>query len=168
MQQWVSLGCRYCPSWHCTCLFSLLKGLERSLPSKATRWICSIYGTGAISTDSFVNTQTNVRITCKYRGRGKRDGKNGEQQGEKTSYPLADCTADFHLQLDFFYNIEFNWLDQFWYQDLPLTKACGEIIHQKNPPTNLYLSSVLLIRHTMVSVTNWLYIKQIFFLKCNL
>lgn len=77
MQQWVPLGCRYCPSWHRTCLFSLLKMLKGYLPSKVTRRSCSIYGTGAIPSDSSISTQTNVRITCK-QGKGEKQRKTLE------------------------------------------------------------------------------------------
>lgn len=153
MQQWVSLGCRYCPSWHCTCLFSLLKELEGSLPSKATRWTCSVYGTAAISTDSFVNTQTNIRITCKYRGRGNKRGRKRERNNVRKHH-ISLQTAQLASALTIkSYSID---LTNFDIRTFGWQKCGGRLFtKKKNPTTNPCLSSVLLICHTMVSVTNW-------------
>lgn len=143
MQQWVPLGCRYCPRRHCTCFFSFLRGLEGSLPFKATWGTCRVYGTGVISTDSFVNTQTNVRITCKYRGRGRggreREGERKRERNKvrKRHIPLQTAQLTSALQIKSSYNSEFHWPDQFWYLDppLPLLHCRGDYLQKTKPKT---------------------------------
>lgn len=123
MQQWVSLGCRYCPSWQCTCLFSLLKGWKGSLLSKAIRRACTVYGTGAISTDSSINIQTNVKITCKYRGRGWGRERKKKNRVRKPHIPWQAAQLTLAFMIQDYCKSAFNWLDQFRYQDLQLTKV---------------------------------------------
>lgn len=134
MQQWVPLGCRYCPSWHCTCLFSLLKGLEGSVPSKGTWWTCSIYGTGAISTDSFVNKQTNVRITCKYRGRGKE--RRRETRWENIISPCRLHSWLQHLQLKLIITVSYVDLTDSDIRTLHWQKRVGIICQEKTKQNN--------------------------------